>query len=225
MTITTSNPIFYLDQSYYTPSRSENNKAIRQRNIDLFPKFLNDLKAKEISIRTNAKKYPELRDYRFGGQYYTDKLPAWVLFEYIDFGTLVTLFKYLNATYRNKILTTMYKVKNVDKSIAKEFNTWLTAVRNLRNRCAHHNRVIGTSSSIVIQSSQESTSFHLQSYTDLFSRLYAISKFLSSKERNKLKFEIKKRINKFEKCGICFDLLNIFPTDWENEFDNISLFF
>ncbi len=225
MTISTSNPTFYLDQSYYTPSKSEKNKVSRNKNIAAFPKFLNELKEKEKSIRTDVKKYPELKDYRTGGQYYKEKLPAWVLFEYVDFGTIVTLFEYLNAVHRNKILSKMYNVKNVNKRIAKEFDTWLNAVRNLRNKCAHHNRVIGTTSSIVSKSSQEAVAFNMTSQTDLFSRIYAISKFLNQSERNKLKQKISKLIKKFEKCTISFDLINILPIDWETQFDNISLFF
>lgn len=225
MTISTSNTTFYLDQSYYTPSKSEKNKLSRNKNIAAFPKFLNELEEKEKSIRTDVKKYPELKDYRIGGQYYGEKLPAWVLFEYVDFGTIVTLFEYLNAVYRNKILSKIYNVKNVNKGITKEFDTWLNAVRNLRNKCAHHNRVIGTTSSIVSQSSQEAIVFNMTSQTDLFSRIYAISKFLNQSERNKLKQKILKLIKKFEKCTVSFDLLNILPVDWEKQFDNISLFF
>lgn len=225
MTINTSNTIFYLDKSCYTPSKSEKNKASRDKNIAAFSKFFHELQDKEKSIRTDIKKYPELKDYRSGGQYYNEKLPAWVLFEYVDFGTIVTLFEYLNAAYRNKILSKMYKVKNVNKGITKEFDTWLNAVRNLRNKCAHHNRVIGTTSSIVSKSSQETVKFNMQSQTDLFSRLYAISKFLNQNERNRFKQKILILIRKFEKCMVSFDLLNILPTDWDTQFNNISLFF
>ena len=225
MIISTSNPTFYLDQSYYTPSKSEKNKESRNKIIAAFPKFLNELKDKEKSIKTDVKKYPELKDYRTGGQYYREKLPAWVLFEYVDFGTIVTLFEYLSAVHRNKILSKMYNVKNVNKGIAKEFDTWLNAIRNLRNKCAHHNRVIGTTSSIVSKSSQETVAFNMQSQTDLFSRLYAICKFLNQSERNKLKQKILILIKKFEKCTVSFDLLNILPSDSEIQFDNISLFF
>ena len=225
MTITTSNPTFYLDHSYYTPSKSEKNKVARNKNIAAFPKFFNELKEKEKLIRSDSKKYPELKDYRIGGQYFKETLPAWVLFEYVDFGTIVTLFEYLSAAYRNKILSEMYNVKNVNKGIAKEFDTWLNAVRNLRNKCAHHNRVIGTTSSIVSKSTQEVVTFNLKSQTDLFSRLYAISKFLNESERNKLKQKILLLIKKFEKCSVNFDMLNILPCDWEIQINNISLFF
>lgn len=225
MTISTSNPTFYLNEQYYTPSKSEKNKASRKKNINAFPKFFSELRTKEKAIRMDAKKYPELKDYRSGGQYYNEKLPAWVLFEYVDFGTIVTMFEYLSAAHRNKILSEMYNVKNVNKRVAKEFDTWLNAVRNLRNKCAHHNRLIGTTSSIVSMSSQETLEFNMLSQADLFSRLYAISKFLNHKERSKLKQKILSLINKFEKCTVNFDLLNILPSNWETQFNNISLFF
>jgi hypothetical protein len=40
-----------------------------------------------------------------------------------------------------------------------------------------------------------------------------------------IKQKILKLIKKFEKCTVSFDLLNILPSDWEIQFDNISLFF
>lgn len=48
-------------------------------------------------------------------------------------------------------------------------DTWLDAVRNLRNYCAHHSMLVGTTSSVVIPDNRDSSDV-LPDNTNLYSR-------------------------------------------------------
>lgn len=56
-------------------------------------------------------------------------------------------------------------------------DTWLDAIRNLRNVCSHHNKLVGKTSSIVLIDGADDINL-LSSQTDLFSRIYALIKVL-----------------------------------------------
>ena len=64
-------------------------------------------------------------------------------------------------------------------------DTWLDAVRNLRNYCAHPSMVVGMTSSVVIPDN-----------TNLYSRLYALKKILPQKDADMLAEELEKLISK-----------------------------
>ena len=99
-------------------------------------------------------------------------------------------------------------------------DTWLDAVRNLRNYCAHNSMVSGMTSSVVIQDLNDSPDV-LPKDTDLFSRLYALKKLLTVKDSEQMKKELKKLIQRTK-----FDIyqLNILPSDWEELLDRIKEF-
>ncbi len=96
-------------------------------------------------------------------------------------------------------------------------DTWLDAIRNLRNVCAHHNRLVGRTSPIVLPERHEINL--LTSQTDLFSRLYALKKVLNEEDGNELKKDLQKIIRKAK-----FDVyqFNILPSDWEILYDDIK---
>lgn len=78
-------------------------------------------------------------------------------------------------------------------------DTWLDAVRNLRNYCAHPSMVVGMTSSVVIPDNRDSADV-LPDNTNLYSRLYALKKILPQKDADMLAEELEKLISKTKKA-------------------------
>ena len=74
-------------------------------------------------------------------------------------------------------------------------DTWLDAVRNLRNYCAHPSMVVGMTSSVVIPDNRDSADV-LSDNTNFYSRLYALKKILPQKDADMLARELEKLISK-----------------------------
>ena len=209
---------FYLVQQYYTPSRSERDKVKKQSSIRFFKTFFQNLVDDSSKLIKNVRKYPELKEYRKGGAKATNTLPCWVFFSYMELGTIVNIYAYLRGDLRTYILKYGYSRNYYGKSTTKQFDTWLEALRNLRNICAHHNILVGKTSSVVLPETSDSQV--LVSDTDLFSRLYALKKILPLTEHEHLKHDLQKLI-KHSKINIA--TLGILPKDWESRYDNINM--
>ena len=187
---------FYLDRQYYTPTKSEKDKKTRNRNITFFnTKFFANLTNDEEKLRRDVVKHPELREYRKGGTRQNNVLPVWAAFSYFEMGTMVMIYSYLRGDLRKEVLNYMYSQNNYKKEVTKQMDTWLDAVRNLRNYCAHHSMVVGMTSSVVIPDNRDSADV-LPDNTNLYSRLYALKKILPQKDADMLAEELKKLISK-----------------------------
>lgn len=214
----TADPIFYLNDNFYTKSKSENDKIKRNSNQKFYPKFKKAIIDAEKKLRTNVNKYPEFKEYRTGGKRFRRKIPCWAAFSYFEFGLITNIYSYLRGDLRKNVLTYGYSRNNYGKETTKQMDTWLDAIRNLRNVCSHHNKLVGRTSSIVLLDRVDAPGL-LISQTDLFSRLYALKKVLNAEDSLSLKKELKKLISKER-----FDIyqFNILPTDWEDRFDRIN---
>ena len=185
---------FYLDQQYYTPSKSEKDKITRNKNVSFFQnKFFGKLKDTEEGLRKDVIKHPELKEYRRGGIHQNNILPVWAAFSYFEMGTIVMLYSYLRGDLRKEVLEYAYSCPNYKKEVTKQMDTWLDAVRNLRNYCAHHSMVVGMTSSVVIPDKRDSEDV-LPNNTNLYSRLYALKKILPKKDSDMLGLELEKLI-------------------------------
>ena len=209
---------FYLKQQYYTPSRSERDKVKKQSSIRFFQIFYRNLSNDSLNLMRDSRKYPELKEYRKGGTKVTNILPCWVFFSYIELGTVVNIYAYLRGDLRNHVLKYGYSKNHYSKSCTKQFDTWLEALRNLRNICAHHNILVGRTSSVVLPEPHDAQA--LVSNTDLFSRLYALKKILPVDKHAELKHRLQILIKK-SKLNIF--KLGILSSDWETRFDSITL--
>lgn len=219
--IDTCDGTFYLNQQYYTPSKSERDAKKRKHNIHCFnSKFFPDIIKKESELRRNVVKYPELKEYRNGGNKHHNKLPVWVTFSYTELGTVTMMYSYLRGDLRKKVLEYSFGRGNYTKKDTESVDTWLDAVRNLRNYCAHNSMVVGMNSSVVLLDSKDQQS-NLPKDNDLFSRLYALNKLLPKEDTKRLKNDIMKLV---KKTPIEVYLLNILPQDWEEMYDNIQAF-
>ena len=187
---------FYLDRQYYTPTKSEKDKKTRNRNITFFnTKFFANLTNDEEKLRRDVVKHPELREYRKGGTRQNNVLPVWAAFSYFEMGTMVMIYSYLRGDLRKEALNYTYSQNNYKKEVTKQVDTWLDAVRNLRNYCAHHSMVVGMTSSVVIPDNRDSADV-LPDNTNLYSRLYALKKILPQKDADMLARELEKLISK-----------------------------
>lgn len=219
ISIKENNPAFYLDKNYYTDTKSERDSNKRQSNKNFFNNiFYKGLVQYERELRSNVNKYPELKEYRTGGKRVKKKIPCWAAFSHFELGTITNIYSYLRGDLRKVVLTYGYSKGNYGKETTKQMDTWLDAVRNLRNACAHHSRLVGKTSSVVLLDSEDDATL-LGSSTDLFSRIYALKKILKFEDSEQMKKDLKKVIGK-AKFNIY--LFNIIPSDWELLFDSIK---
>lgn len=209
---------FYLEESNYTPSKGERDRKKKKLNQRNFNRFFKKIKEDENNLRTNVLKYPELKEYRKGGKRKKYKIPSWAAFSYFDLGNIVYIYSYLNGALRKEVLIYGYSRKKYGKTTTKEVDTWLDAIRNLRNVCAHHNKLVGKTSSIVLLDSLDENNI-LISNTDLFSRIYALKKILKKDDSENLKKELKQLIKRKKVDVYKF---NILPSDWEDRYDRIN---
>lgn len=209
---------FYLDRQYYTPTKSEKDKKTRNRNITFFnTKFFANLTNDEEKLRRDVVKHPELREYRKGGTRQNDVLPVWAAFSYFEMGTIVMIYSYLRGDLRKEVLDYTYSASNYKKEVTKQMDTWLDAVRNLRNYCAHHSMVVGMTSSVVIPDNRDSTDV-LPDNTNLYSRLYALKKILLQQDADMLMNELDRLISR-TKTDVY--KMNILPANWKDLYDRI----
>ena len=219
ISIKESNPVFYIDKVFYTETKGENDRKKKISNKYYFNnKFFPTIVQQENELRSRVNKYPELNEYRAGGERVNAKIPCWAAFSYVEFGTITNIYSYLRGDLRKVVLIYGYSKINYGKQVTKQMDTWLDAIRNLRNVCAHHNKLVGRTSSVVLLDTEDSPNL-LICNTDLFSRIYAMKKVLSKEDSDKLKKELKVMINKAK-----FNVyqLNIIPVNWENLFDSIK---
>ena len=209
---------FYLDRQYYTPTKSEKDKKTRNRNITFFnTKFFANLTNDEEKLRRDVVKHPELREYRKGGTRQNNVLPVWAAFSYFEMGTMVMIYSYLRGDLRKEVLNYTYSQNNYKKEVTKQMDTWLDAVRNLRNYCAHHSMVVGMTSSVVIPDNRDSADV-LPDNTNLYSRLYALKKILPQKDADMLDKGTGKLISKTK---IDIYKMNVLPANWKELYDKI----
>ena len=207
-----------MDRQYYTPTKSEKDKKNRNRNITFFnTKFFANLTNDEEKLRRDVVKHPELREYRKGGTRQNNVLPVWAEFSYFEMGTMVMIYSYLRGDLRKEVLNYTYSQNDYKKEVTKQMDTWLDAVRNLRNYCAHHSMVVGMTSSVVIPDNRDSADV-LPDNTNLYSRLYALKKILPQKDADMLARELEKLISKTK---IDIYKMNVLPANWKELYDKI----
>lgn len=168
----------------------------------------------------DVRKYLELKEYRKGGNRQNNKLPVWVAFSYFELGTVTMMYNYLRGDFRKAILAYSFAKTDYAKRDTEVTDTWLDAVRNLRNYCAHNSMLVGMTSSVVLLDSNDDTTL-LQADNDLFSRIYALKKLVPTADVDNMKNDIKKLI---KETPVDVYLLGILPSNWEEIYDKIVEF-
>lgn len=216
-------PTFYLDPNSYTPSRGERDRNKRQKNQRFFTSFLQEVNQLESNIRTQQNKYPEFSSYRGTGARSGKRIPAWAAFMYFDFGTIMHIYAYLRLDLRKEVLKFGYpnSPRTISKVDTQNMDTWIDAIRNVRNICSHHNKLVGKTSSIVHLDRNFDPPTLLPSDTDLFSRMYALKKVLHTDNNEALKKEIFKLISR-SKLNVY--QIGILPQNWETLYNSVHNF-
>ena len=217
VSLNTNDPTFYLKDRSYTKSRGERDRQKRNSNIRFYSNFKKPLVDTEKKLSQSVNKYPEFQAYRRGGRRSAKEIPCWAAFSYFEFGSITNMYAYLSGDLRKDVLVYGYSKGRYGKQITKQMDTWLDAIRNLRNICSHHNKLVGKTSSIVLLDSADDVNV-LSSQTELFSRIYALKKVLRVEDSEELKCDLQKVIRKAN-----FDIykFNILPRNWEDLFERI----
>jgi len=129
----TNNPFWYLDSSLFV--KTSQNKMDRLR-ASLASNFL--YSKDDFSNHFKNNYYNETHDD------FKHLPPFWVISELATFGQIPIIYsaldkaKFQGERGANKldVLADEFGAKNL-----KELNSWITAIRDVRNRCAHHSRV------------------------------------------------------------------------------------
>jgi len=121
---------------------------------------------------------------------------------------------------RKNVLTYSFQKSRYTRKDTELVDTWLDAVRNLRNYCAHNSMIVGMTSSVVLRDSADDIDT-LPNDNDLFSRIYALKKLLPSEDVEYLKSDLKKLI---KRTALDIYLLGILPEAWEDMYDRIHAF-
>lgn len=106
------NPTWYIDEEIMNLEYIEDFK-----NHIYTGKFKND----NVGLRKHHAKYPEV-----------DFAPAWKVFEYLTFGSILTIFTNIKDDKVKQIICDKYDIKHLSKLIQL-----LNTVRLVRNICAH----------------------------------------------------------------------------------------
>ena len=211
--------VFYIKEEYYTPTKGEKDKLRKESNRRWFERtFFRKLKEQEENLRKDKNKFPELKEYRGNGERSRKKIPCWAAFSYYEFGTITNIYSYLRGDLKKEVLIYGYSKKRYSKSTVKCVETWIDGIRNLRNICAHHNKLVGKTSSIILLDLDDDNKI-LSSETDLFSRIYALKKILNKKDSEILKKDL---IRIIKKAKLNIYEFNILPKKWEELFDDIK---
>lgn len=219
--LNTASSVFYLDTAYYTPSKGERDRGKRRANINKFPSAMKYIKDSEKKLISSQHKHPQFSAYRSGGTRYRKRIPAWAAFMYFDFGAIESIYSYLRSDLRKEVLR--YGYPNSQRVFTKidtsNMDTWISAIRNLRNTCSHHDILVGKTSSVIHLDTKVDHSGCLPNDTDLFSRIYALKKVLVRTDSENLKLDLMKLI---AKTNINIYQFNILPPNWESLFDSIG---
>ena len=80
---------------------------------------------------------------------YEGKYQIWVVMEILSFGTVSKMYQVLPVDDKKEIAKVYYNHKH------QYIEQWMESITNLRNKCAHHERVIGESINIKIDKSMK----------------------------------------------------------------------
>ena len=170
------------------------------------------------------KKHARTEDYvQHHHSTYGDSIPIWAATEFLDFGSIVSLFEMMKKADRLEIAQS-FGLKNDQFGI---LHSWMLSLNDLRNRCAHNNRVWNRVSRLPRKPSPQMTSAEFRHFMDLSesqqSNLYGISAVVAYLVRKidplspwprRAKHEFEGFGNVF---GMTLETTMGFPDGWQNE--------
>lgn len=114
---------------------------------------------------------------------YNNYLPTWVAVEFLSFGSLSLLLKYLKSSIRDKIIN-YFRTTNNLQIAKKDSLSWVHAVSVFRNICAHHGALFRLK--LRVKPAKKNSKLKRIGNANIFSIVYCINYLLSNDERTEL---------------------------------------
>lgn len=140
-------------------------------------------------------------------------IPVWAMVEVITFSTLVSLYKHINKSIRNRIKT-IYNVPSIGI-----LENWFQLCCVVRNTCAHHSALwLKSFPNIILPKSKVAN--QRANFWDIVLMLYSLLEKISAQEATSFKENIITLIDNTNTQIPCINLLSKmgFPSDWKDKF-------
>ncbi|MBB6697273.1 Abi family protein [Clostridium algidicarnis] len=145
---------------------------------------------------------------------YNGVFPIWVLIEVSSFGTLSKMYNNLLDEDKDEIADKYYNAKG------EYVRTWLHALSNIRNRCAHYGRLYNKNLTVTPKLFRSDRKKGIKNHT-IFANIYIIGRL------SRDKFEWSHFVTKLSALIEMHDVVDLkylgFPDDWETILRNIQI--
>ncbi len=143
---------------------------------------------------------------KYGGNF-----PLWVIMELFSFGTLAFFYKDMHSTDKKEIAHGLYNCSS------SELDNWLFCMNELRNYCAHYNRLYGNSFPVIPRTPDE---LNIELEPDVFGYIMVMKQlYHNAPAWNK---QVVKPLSRMLKKNM--DIIKLehlgFPDDWEKLLTN-----
>lgn len=137
---------------------------------------------------------------------YGGKFPLWVMVELFSFGTLAFFYKEMNNADKKAVANGYYGCSS------SELDNWVFCLNELRNYCAHFNRLYGSTFPVVPKTPKN---FRIELKPDLFGYIIVLRQFFHNKGdwNERVSKPLSRLINKNASDIRLSDIG--FPEDWE----------
>ena len=198
-------------------------------------------------IRLLRKKYPV--EYHHVLKY-GSKFPTWVLIEFLSFGDLSKIFRYLKETiqeeigrsfnifgtsknYQHKQQSKKYNTHGNQKRNEFFFSSWLHCLSTVRNICAHHGYLFRRKLDITPSKRNDFFQIYLgfsssgkKNQGNIFDAIVCIYSILTEEERKSFATDFEDFINWFQKRKATRYMISLsdygIPRDWKRLFQQID---
>lgn len=166
-------------------------------------------------IRKEVKRSGEAFILHYYATYSSPALPpAWMTFEVVSFGTLSKVLAHLKPTITNDVA----RFFGIGQPV---LISWITALHNLRNRCAHHSRVwnrkLTVRPTLTIKATNRWLAVMPRSNADLYGGLAALVYLLRAIDARKAYVFVQETKELFQQFSAVPVAAMGFPPTWEQD--------
>ncbi|MEM9845069.1 MAG: Abi family protein [Pseudomonadota bacterium] len=129
MCLNTSNSFWYLDSSLFG------------RNTASYADTINKLRSAFLESQETFAKHFREKYYNNYCSFYSLMPPSWMAIELMTFGNLMTLLNSVSLESIQHFKLDRWARKTIGPDKFKQLTNWLRCMRDVRNHCAHHNRL------------------------------------------------------------------------------------
>lgn len=129
MCAATENAFWYLDSSLFG------------RNTASYADTINKMRASFLNSQEAFARHFREQYYNEFCSFYSLMPPSWMVVELMTFGNMLTLLNSVSTETIERHKLDRWSRKNIGPDKFKKLTNWLHCVRDVRNHCAHHNRL------------------------------------------------------------------------------------